>query len=99
MIIALSALLPTYGVAAGIHGEVGEAVGFFVVFAANVGDREMWDQGEPSEGIVIKQADAFVLHLILAFDLLHYQPGVGVNLKLLATSEDRERKAGRRLGA
>jgi hypothetical protein len=37
----------------GVHGLIGELVGFFVVFAADVGDGELRDEGNPTDGGVI----------------------------------------------
>src|SRR5207237_4298647 len=80
-----AASLPLDRIAACIHGEVRESVGFFVVFATDVLDGEVGYVLDPPESSSVEKADAFVLHLVFAFDLFNYELRIGEDLKLFAT--------------
>jgi hypothetical protein len=70
-----------------IHGEIGEFIGFFVEFPADVGNRKAGNESYPALSTLIERADVFVLDLVLSLDLLYDEFGISINVELLATAE------------
>src|SRR5262249_14072848 len=55
-------------------------------------------QTNPAESGSVERTNAFVLYLILAFDLLHNKLGIRENLELFAAREHSETKGGKKRG-
>ena len=93
-----SSHVPRDRVATFVHRKIGQLICFFILFAADVADGEAWDHGNPANGAVVEETNAFVLYLVFAVDLFNDEFRVGVNLQLIASRKDRESESGQESG-
>ena len=64
-----------------VHGLIGQAVGFRVVFAKGVADGEPFELGDQFFGAAVEIFKCGVLHFVNAFDLADQQFGIADQLE------------------
>ena len=63
-----------------VHGFVGQAVGFLIVFAESVADRKPFQLSDQFFGAAVEILKRRVLHFVDAFDLADQQLGIADQL-------------------
>ena len=72
-----------------VHGFVRQAVGFLVVFAEGVADREPFELGDQFLGAAVEVLERGILHFVDAFDLANQQFGIADQLEGFGAVLDR----------